>query len=67
MTPKILATLPEASRQAVAAVYHDVFSPLFLVAATIALIGLVAALCLKPIQLPTMQAASQPKEEKAAA
>ncbi len=67
LTPKILATLPEASRQAVAAVYHDVFSPLFLVAALIALIGLVAALCLKPIQLPTMQATAQPKEEKAAA
>lgn len=67
LTPKILATLPEASQQAVAAVYHDVFSPLFLVAAAIALIGLVAALCLKPILLPTMQATSQPKEEKAAA
>ncbi len=67
LTPKILAGLPQASQQAVAAIYHDAFAPLFLVAATIALIGLVAALCLKPIQLPTMQATEAPKEEKAAA
>ncbi len=67
LTPKILAGLPEASRQAVAAVYHDAFSPLFLTAAAIAAIGLVAALCLKPIQLPSMKAAAAPKEEKKAA
>ena len=67
LTPKVLAGLPQASQQAVAAVYHDVFSPLFLVASGIALAGLVAALCLTPIRLPAMQSASAPKEEKAAA
>jgi EmrB/QacA subfamily drug resistance transporter len=67
LTPKILAGLPEASRLAVAAVYHDAFSPLFLTAAAITAIGLVTALCLKPIRLPMAQLASKPNEEKAAA
>jgi EmrB/QacA subfamily drug resistance transporter len=66
LTPKILAGLPEVSRLAVASIYHDAFSPLFLTAAAIALIGLVAGLCLKPVRLPMAQAAPAPKEEETA-
>jgi EmrB/QacA subfamily drug resistance transporter len=67
LTPKLMAGLPEASRQAVAALYHDAFSPLFLTAGAIAAIGLLASLCLKPIRLPAATAAPVAKEEEAAA
>ncbi|WJH42271.1 MFS transporter [Aliirhizobium terrae] len=67
LTPKILAGLPEASRQAIAAIYHDAFAPLFVTAAGIAAIGLVAAFCLKPIRLPMAQPVPAPKEEEKAA
>jgi EmrB/QacA subfamily drug resistance transporter len=68
LTPKLLASLPDASRQMVASVYHDAFSPLFLTATAITGIGLVAGLCLKPVRLPTAQVTvAAPKDEKAAA
>jgi EmrB/QacA subfamily drug resistance transporter len=67
LTPTTLAQLPEASRQAVAAVYNSAFSPLFLTAATIAGCGLLAALFLKPINFPHGQKAEASKEERAAA
>jgi len=68
LTPKMLAELPEASRQAVAGLYYHAFTPLFLTGAAIAVIGLVAALCLKPKRLPTAKgaAAAQPQERAAA-
>jgi EmrB/QacA subfamily drug resistance transporter len=52
LTPKMLAALPEATRQAVADAYASAFSPLFMTSCAIALIGLAAALMLKPVQLP---------------
>ncbi|AYD00078.1 MDR family MFS transporter [Neorhizobium sp. NCHU2750] len=67
LTPKILAGLPEASRQTVAVVYHDAFSPLFVTAAAITVIGLIAGLCLKPVRLPVAETAPATKPEKAAA
>jgi len=47
-----LAALPEQVRQAVADVYANAFTPLFIASCAIALIGLCAALMLKPTQLP---------------
>ncbi|NLS05766.1 MFS transporter [Rhizobium sp. P32RR-XVIII] len=52
LTPKMLAALPEASRHAVADAYAAAFSPLFMTSCAIALIGLLAAVILKPVQLP---------------
>jgi predicted MFS family arabinose efflux permease len=52
LTPKMMASLPEASRQAVADAYAAAFSPLFMTSCAIALTGLLAALMLKPVQLP---------------
>jgi hypothetical protein len=48
----MMAALPEASRQAVANAYASAFSPLFMTSCGIALIGLIAAIMLKPVQLP---------------
>jgi EmrB/QacA subfamily drug resistance transporter len=67
LTPKILAGLPEASRQAVAALYHDAFSTVFLAAAIISLFGLVAGLCLRPVRLPLAQPVPATEEKEAAA
>lgn len=52
VTPKMLAALPDATRQAVADGYAAAFSPLFMTSCGIALIGLIAALMLKPVRLP---------------
>jgi MFS family permease len=52
LTPKMLAELPAASQAAVAGLYADAFTPLFLTAAATAAIGLIAALMLKPVRLP---------------
>lgn len=52
LTPKMMAALPDATRQAVADGYAAAFSPLFMTACAFALCGLVAALMLKPVQLP---------------
>ncbi|MGL4094528.1 MDR family MFS transporter [Agrobacterium cavarae] len=52
LTPKMLAQLPAASQHAVADLYAAAFTPLFLVAAATAVIGLVAAVMLKNVRLP---------------
>ncbi|MFB2607776.1 MFS transporter, partial [Rhizobium phaseoli] len=59
LTPKMMATLPEASRQAVADIYAAAFSSLFMTSCAIALIGLAAAVMLKPVQLPRAGEAKQ--------
>ncbi len=66
LTPKMLAALPEAARLAVADAYASAFVPLFMTSCGIALLGLVAALMLKPVQLPRAGAApSKPVAEAA--
>jgi predicted MFS family arabinose efflux permease len=66
LTPKMLAALPEAARLAVADAYASAFVPLFMTSCGIALMGLVAALMLKPVQLPRAAAApSKPVAEAA--
>ena len=52
VTPKMMASLPAATREAVAEAYAAAFNPLFLTAAGICLVGLVTAICLKNVQLP---------------
>jgi MFS family permease len=52
LTPKMMATLPEATREAVANAYASAFSPLFMTASGFCLLGLLAALTLKNVQLP---------------
>ena len=52
LTPKMMAALPEATREAVANAYAGAFSPLFMTAAGICLIGLLTSLTLKNVQLP---------------
>ncbi len=52
LTPKDVSGLPEATRQAVAAVYHSAFHPLFLTGAGIGLVALICAVSLKNTQLP---------------
>ncbi|CAN7335261.1 MDR family MFS transporter [Rhizobium sp. LjRoot30] len=52
LTPKMLAALPADTRQMIAETYSHAFLPLFLTAGGIAIIGLIAALSLKPIRLP---------------
>nr|WP_147179147.1 MDR family MFS transporter [Ciceribacter naphthalenivorans] len=52
LTPSVLAGLPETSRVLVADAYASAFTPLFLAAAGMVAIGLVAALSLKNVRLP---------------
>ena len=52
----MMATLPDAARQAVSDSYAAAFSPLFMVSSGFALVGLVSALLLKPTRLPTAAA-----------
>ncbi len=52
LTPKMMAALPEATREAVANAYASAFSPLFMTAAGICLLGLLTSLTLKNVQLP---------------
>jgi EmrB/QacA subfamily drug resistance transporter len=67
LTPKMMAALPEATRQAVADAYAGAFTPLFMTSCVIALIGLAAALMLKPVQLPRAGEVKQPKPAAEAA
>lgn len=53
VTPKMMAALPPATREAVAEAYAAAFNPLFLTAAGICLVGLVTAIALRNVQLPT--------------
>jgi MFS family permease len=52
LTPKMMALLPDATREAVANAYAAAFNPLFMTAAVTCLIGLVSASMLKNVQLP---------------
>lgn len=52
LTPKDVSGLPEATRQAIASVYHNAFHPLFLTGAAIGLVALICAVGLKNVQLP---------------
>src|SRR5262249_37768469 len=52
LTPKMMAALPEATRQAIAEAYAGAFHPLFLTAAGFCLFGLLTAILLKNVQLP---------------
>ncbi|WP_439872473.1 MDR family MFS transporter [Rhizobium leguminosarum] len=67
LTPKMMAALPEASRQAVADTYAAAFSPLFMTSCAIALIGLAAAIMLKPVQLPRAGETTRPQPATAEA
>ncbi|MGO7424409.1 MFS transporter, partial [Rhizobium ruizarguesonis] len=67
LTPKMMAALPEASRQAVADTYAAAFSPLFMTSCAIALIGLAAAIMLKPVQLPRAGETTKPQPTAAEA
>ncbi len=62
LTPKMLAQLPAASQQAVADLYAAAFTPLFLVAAGTAVIGLVAAVMLKNVRLPISMEQKAPQD-----
>ena len=62
LTPKMLAQLPAASQQAVADLYAAAFTPLFLVAAATAVIGLVAAVMLKNVRLPISMEQKAPQD-----
>jgi len=52
LTPKVLSELPDETRQLIGQVYQGAFETLFLTAATIASLGLIAALFLKNVRLP---------------
>ncbi|MEF0940366.1 MDR family MFS transporter [Rhizobium sp. BR 362] len=52
LTPKMMAALPDATREAVANAYASAFSPLFMTAAAICFLGLLTAITLKNVQLP---------------
>lgn len=62
LTPKMLAQLPAASQHAVADLYAAAFTPLFLVAAATAMIGLVAAVMLKNVRLPISMEQKAPQD-----
>ena len=62
LTPKMLAQLPAASQHAVADLYAAAFTPLFLVAAATAVIGLVAAVMLKNARLPISMEQKAPQD-----
>ncbi|MBB5573775.1 MULTISPECIES: MDR family MFS transporter [Rhizobium] len=53
LTPKMMAALPEATRESVANAYASAFSPLFMTAAAICFLGLLTAIILKNVQLPS--------------
>lgn len=55
ISPDHLASLPEATRFAVASAYAGAFEPMFLTAAGLASVGLIAALMLKPLRLPVAE------------
>jgi len=62
LTPRMLAQLPAASQHAVADLYAAAFTPLFLVAAATAVIGLVAAVMLKNVRLPISMEQKAPQD-----
>lgn len=52
LTPRVLASLPDATRAAIAEVYVDAFFPLFLTASGMIGFGLIASIMLKNVRLP---------------
>ncbi|MDL2404284.1 MFS transporter [Rhizobium calliandrae] len=52
LTPKMMAALPEATREGVANAYASAFSPLFMTAAAFCFIGLLTSITLRNVQLP---------------
>jgi hypothetical protein len=60
LTPRMMAALPDTTRQAVAEAYSSAFTPLFMTSCAIALLGLLAALMLKSVQLPRTGEIKQP-------
>jgi EmrB/QacA subfamily drug resistance transporter len=62
LTPAAIAALAAPARAALAGVYETAFTPLFLTAAFIAVIGLVSSLTLKDIRLPTASSKTPVKE-----
>lgn len=60
LTPGMLGALPEASRTAVQHLYGQAFTPVFMTAGAIAIMGLVAACLLKPVRLPPARAIEKP-------
>ncbi|WP_275785650.1 MDR family MFS transporter [Pararhizobium gei] len=56
LTPLLLSAMPAATRQAVAEIYTLAFHPLFMTAAGIAGIGLIAAAAIRSIRLPSAKA-----------
>ncbi|MDL2403198.1 MDR family MFS transporter [Rhizobium mayense] len=52
LTPKMMAALPEATREGVANAYASAFSPLFMTAAGFCFIGLLTSIALRNVQLP---------------
>ncbi len=59
LTPKLMAELPEETRMLVAQIYAGAFETLFITAAGIAAVGLMAALCLKNVRLPLASSSGQ--------
>jgi hypothetical protein len=55
LTPDQLSGLPDAARLAIATAYGHAFEPMFLTAAGFATVGLIAAIMLKPVRLPTAE------------
>ncbi|AYG61075.1 MDR family MFS transporter [Rhizobium jaguaris] len=52
LTPKMMAALPDATREGVANAYASAFSPLFMTAAAICFLGLLTSIALRNVQLP---------------
>ncbi|MGV3548900.1 MDR family MFS transporter [Rhizobium sp.] len=55
LTPAALAALPQPSRDMISALYANAFQPVFLTMSGLIAIGLVAALSLRNVQLPTIR------------
>ncbi len=58
LSPEALAALPEASRLAVSILFSDAFTWLYMAAAVISMIGLVAAILLRPTLMPASERTS---------
>ena len=56
LTPADLAALPQASQELVSAIYTNAFHPVFLTMSGLIAIGLIAAISLKNVLLPTVKA-----------
>lgn len=68
LTPDRIAALPEAARLAIAGIYSGAFTHVYLAAAGIAALGLLAALLLRPVTLAAARpAATSAKSEVAPA